>query len=247
VGVNYCWADQLPTCLWLVQTAQALGTRSLFLLGQLCRHAADFIDGAAETGNSNLTLRHCMAIMLAYFRSANGEPRPCRPVHVQPPCGCFCRTQCTVTLGVAQQGPQPRRQLTTAWRYRSLSRASALQQIPSPRRVCCPGGQRVQDGALQALGLLFAARPALMQSPEVAALMRAVLQPSSPAAFKTRLLGSLADLLRASHCFDTLNLLGCLRLRPHSGRVFGVSLLPAGLGRCPCHILAVILLADVSL
>ncbi len=75
----------LPACLWLVQTAQALGTRSLFLLGQLCRHAADFIDDAAEAGHSKLTLRHCMAIMLAYFRSANGEPRPAHPVHI---CSC---------------------------------------------------------------------------------------------------------------------------------------------------------------
>ncbi len=56
----------------------------------------------------------------------------------------------------------------------------------------------MQDCALQALGLLFAARPALMQSPEVTALMREALQPSSPAAFKTRLLMSLTDLLRAS-------------------------------------------------
>ena len=56
----------------------------------------------------------------------------------------------------------------------------------------------MQDSALQALGLLFAARPALMQSPEVTALMRNALQPSSPAAFKTRLLMSLTDLLRAS-------------------------------------------------
>ena len=55
----------------------------------------------------------------------------------------------------------------------------------------------MQDGALQAMGLLFAARPALMQSPEVTALMRDALQPSSPAAFKTRLLMSLTDLLRA--------------------------------------------------
>ncbi len=71
----------------------------------------------------------------------------------------------------------------------------------------------MQDGALQALGLLFAARPALMQSPEVAALMRAVLQPSSPAAFKTRLLSSLADLLRARRCIKTLDSLSCSRLR----------------------------------
>ena len=62
----------------------------------------------------------------------------------------------------------------------------------------------MQDGALQALGLLFAARPALMQSPEVVALMRAVLQPSSSAAFKTRLLMSLADLLRARCCHSSL-------------------------------------------
>ena len=67
----------------------------------------------------------------------------------------------------------------------------------------------MQDGALQALGLLFAARPALMQSPEVAALMRAVLQPSAPAAFKTRLLSSLADLLRARRCIFTIDLLSC--------------------------------------
>ena len=61
--------------LWLVQTAQALGARSLFLLGQLCRHATDFIDAAAEAGVSKLTLRRCMAIMLAYFNSLNGRPR----------------------------------------------------------------------------------------------------------------------------------------------------------------------------
>ena len=60
----------------MVQTAQALGMRSLFLLGQLCRHAGDFIDGAVEAGRSRLTLRHCMAIMLAYFRSASGKARP---------------------------------------------------------------------------------------------------------------------------------------------------------------------------
>lgn len=55
----------------------------------------------------------------------------------------------------------------------------------------------MQDSALQSLGHLFAARPALLQSQEVVALMRSVLQPSSPAAFKTRLLTSLTDLLRA--------------------------------------------------
>ena len=68
----------------------------------------------------------------------------------------------------------------------------------------------MQDGALQALGLLFAARPALMQSPDVAALMRAVLQPSSPAAFKARLLISLTDLLRARYCNDILQLYATL-------------------------------------
>lgn len=62
--------------MWLLQTAQALGARSLFLLGQLCRHAADFIDAAAEAGASKLTLRRCMAIMLAFFNSVNGEPCP---------------------------------------------------------------------------------------------------------------------------------------------------------------------------
>ncbi len=55
--------------------AQALGMRSLFLLGQLCRHAADSIDAAAEAGDSKLTLRRCMAIMLAAFNAPNGEPR----------------------------------------------------------------------------------------------------------------------------------------------------------------------------
>ena len=200
--------------LWLMQTAQALGTRSLFLLGQLCRHAADFIDGAAEAGHSGLTLRRCMAIMLAYFRAANGAPHPVRPAH---PSYLSMLGQVHNTTNLEASRMLSLRPADCSAADCEAGRAYQCGQAKdlSPSlRSCCSGGQRVQDGALQALGLLFAARPALMQSPDVAGLMRAVLQPSSPAAFKARLLTSLTDLLRARRCNGIPDSLSCLRFDP---------------------------------
>ena len=57
------------------------------------------------------------------------------------------------------------------------------------------GGLKVQDMALQSLGLLFIARPQLMASLPARQAMTAALAPGSLPSFKTRALKNITELL----------------------------------------------------
>ena len=61
------------------------------------------------------------------------------------------------------------------------------------------GGLKVQDMALQSLGLLFIARPQLMASLPARQAMTGALAPGSLPSFKTRALKNITELLRV--CF----------------------------------------------
>lgn len=65
--------------------------------------------------------------------------------------------------------------------------------------MCAPAaaGSRVQELALQALGCLGIARPARLLAPPARAALAAALQRSAPAAFKTRALANLSEMLKA--------------------------------------------------
>lgn len=57
-------------------------------------------------------------------------------------------------------------------------------------------GPNVQEKALLAAGLLFVARPAMMLQPSAAPAVKGALAPGAPAAFKTRALANLLELLK---------------------------------------------------
>lgn len=61
---------------------------------------------------------------------------------------------------------------------------------------CLPGGVKLQEGALQALGMLAIARPAVLLEEVPGSILKDALRREAPDVFKSRALANLTEMLK---------------------------------------------------